>query len=71
MRAQGSSNARSLATTAHCLYPAGPATMKQETPEGRFFVNKKGATWAPDVGVNRRFDIFPNRDCRMRDRCGV
>ena len=26
MRAQGSSNARSLATTAHCLYPIGCTT---------------------------------------------
>ena len=88
--------------------PAGPATMKQETPEGRFFVSllavnetgfepkvrpmpgrlrrrrivyilpvhcflvvKKGATRAPGVGVNRRYDISPNRDCKMRDRCEV
>ena len=61
MRAQGSSNARSLATTAHCLYPADPL----------FLVVKKGATRAPGVGVNRRYDIFPNRDCKMRDRCEV
>ena len=71
MRAQGSSNARSLATTAHCLYPAGPAKPKGQTRRVYFFVNEKGATRAPGVGVNRRYDIFPNRDCKMRDRCEV
>jgi hypothetical protein len=31
MRAQGSSNARSLATTAHCLYPLASARIKKTT----------------------------------------
>ena len=34
----GSSNARSLATTAHCLYPAGPAKPKRISLEGLFFL---------------------------------
>ena len=36
-----------------------------------FLSIKKGATRAPGVGVNRRYDISPNRDCKMRDRCEV
>jgi hypothetical protein len=46
MRAQGSPNARSPATTAHCLYPAGPAN--QERARRAIFVGrKKGAVMAP------------------------
>ena len=37
MRAQGSSNARSLATTAHCLYPLASARIKKDDPCGRIF----------------------------------
>ena len=54
MRAQGSSNAQSLATTARCLYPAGaPFGRKKKAPLGRLALGLIVVTISSPIGIVR------------------